>query len=246
MAHWLAEEPVARDARHAAQPALPRDAARNRLLAQLAAFDDNFRVTPLRRRFSVGQAWPADNAEAHTVVFPLSTVATLIQESVDGQAAPLAIIGNEGVWDPKAFVHPRRHGQRKWVVHASGDALVVDRSHVVAAGHASEDVHRMLCNWDRVLLERVAQSALCNRHHDVQQQVASWLLVNQRRYKLGELAVTQTILAHLLGLRRESVSRCIGRLAAARAVTAEHNVLAVANAARLKVFACECYQAGSE
>lgn len=247
MAHWLEDAPAMFAGGE--RTARPRDAgtarelARNRLLGVLAKFHNDFRAMR-RRRFALGETWPTEGVGSHDVVFPIEAVATLVQESLDGHWAPLALVGNDGVWDAKAFSHPPRMGARRWIVHAGGDALVMDRARAVAAGQSSEDVHRALCDWDRVLLGRVAQSALCNRHHDVQQQVASWFLVNQRRYRLGEVGLTQTVLAKLLGLRRESVSRCIGRLVDAHALAARHSVLAIANAGKLKLLACECWQAG--
>jgi hypothetical protein len=246
---WLADDDLEvseSPRRSAGAPSLnglPRDIQRNRLLGQLVTLRRDLTAHLERRTFFTGHVWPADVHDSHRVVFPLSAVATVVQEAVDGHPAPLAMIGNEGVWDPKAFLQPPRLGRRKWVVHAGGDACVLDRSHVVAAGETNDEVHRVLCRWDRVLLDRVAQSALCNRHHDVQQQVASWLLVNQRRYRVAEVGITQTVLADLLGVRRESVSRSVGKLVAARALAASEHGLAIANVAKLKVFACECYQA---
>lgn len=245
---WLADDDLAVTESprrgQAAGSGIPRDIQRNRLLIQIAALHRDIAANVERRAFQLGEVWPSTVRDSHTVVFPVSTVATVVQESVDGHPAPLALIGNDGVWDPKAFSQPPKLGRRKWVVHAAGDALVVERAAVLAASAADDEVNRVLCRWDRVLLDRIAQSALCNRHHDVQQQIASWMLMNHRRYRVSDMGVTQTVLADLLGVRRESVSRSVSKLVAARALSSSEQGLAIGNVPKLKVFACECHQAG--
>lgn len=250
MEHWLAEDDTAvseSPRRAAGAPplnGLPRELQRNRLLGQILTFARDLATHVERRTFLTGEVWPDGMHDSHTVIFPVTTVATVVQESVDGHPAPLALIGNDGVWDPKAFSEKPKLGKRKWVVHAGGDAFVLERTRVTQASDCYSDVHRALCRWDRVLLDRIAQSALCNRHHDVQQQIASWMLTNQRRYKVAEVSVTQSVLADLLGVRRESVSRSISKLVAARALATTEQRLAIASAAKLRVFACECHQVG--
>jgi hypothetical protein len=215
---------------------------KNRLLRQLATVGLNVNEFMRTRHFDVGDTWPATQADARDVVFPLDAVGTLVPESMDGRSAALAIAGREGLWDPQSFSHAPRVGRRLWLVHASGDAAVVPRDRLAQASREQAGVHRLLCAWDRVLLDRVAQSALCHRHHDAPQQVATWLLLHHVRYGLESLPLRQTTLARVLGLRRESVSRAIGKLAARGAVSTDESGLAAASIPRLKACACECYR----
>jgi hypothetical protein len=102
-------------------------------------------------------------------------------------------------------------------------------------------IHRLMLIYIQALLTQIAQGSLCNRHHPIVRQVSGWLLLTQDRLKTDELAVTQQLIATMLGVRREGVTEAAGKLQAAGLICQRRGHITIVNRAGLEGHACECY-----
>jgi CRP-like cAMP-binding protein len=127
------------------------------------------------------------------------------------------------------------------VVQTAGHAYRLDRHLLQVEFNRAGTLQRLLLRYTQALMTQMAQSAVCNRHHSVEQQLSRWLLLTMDRMPLRELVMTQELVASMLGVRRESVTEAAGHLQAGGYIRYRRGHIAVLNRTGLETRACECY-----
>ena len=172
--------------------------------------------------------------------FPTTCIASLVYVMRDGASAEVAVVGNEGVVGVGLFMGSETTTNRA-VVRAAGHALRLPSWVLRDEFFASTELARVLLRYAQSLLTQTAQTAACNRHHSVDQQLCRWLLLSLDRLPSNELNMTQELIANMLGVRREGVTEAAGKLQAAGLINYSRGHIRVIDRPRLETRSCECY-----
>lgn len=175
------------------------------------------------------------------VYFPTASVVTLHHVLKDCFSAEFAIVGREGAVGLDAMFNDRPTADRA-VVLQGGGALRIDKRALKWEFFRSQDLQQTLVQYTWSLMGLVAQTAVCNRHHCLDQRLCRWLLMAQDRLPGNQLTVTQEFLSHLLGVRREGVTQAAGRLQRAGLIRHRRGQVTIIDRAGLEAAACECYE----
>lgn len=225
-------------------PILPvQDARRNQLLAALPGADwARWRSQLECVQLQVGRVLCESGCMPEYAYFPTTAVVSLMQLTRDGASAEIAVVGNDGVVGIALFLGGNAMPNQA-VVQAAGRAYRlparVMRHEIDRAG----PVPGLLLRYIHALIAQVAQTAACNRHHSIDQQVCCRLLLGLDRSAGDELMMTHEHVAHLLGVRREGVSAAAQKLRRAGAIRYKRGHIAVLDRNRLELGSCECYAA---
>jgi CRP-like cAMP-binding protein len=181
-------------------------------------------------------------AAEDSLYFVSSGVASLLKVTGNGAAVEIAIVGKEGVLGMETFTGGRVAGWRVVVQTAlRGFRLRADALQRELA--ADRELEEHLLRFTEALMRQISQTALCNRHHSIEQQFCRWLLATLDRLGTHELGMTQALIASMLGVRREGVSAAAGKLQAEGVIRYTHGRIAVLRRESLENRACECYAA---
>lgn len=175
------------------------------------------------------------------VFFPIDCVVSLLYVLENGDTAEVAIIGNDGVVGLPVIIGGSRSPHRA-IVQAAGSALRMkarDLRVEFERGGASQQV---LLRYAQALTIQIGQTAVCNRHHTLDQQLCRWLLMSIDRLVDNKLAMTQDLIAHMLGVRREGVTQAAGKLQRTGAISYKRGRITVLDRALLEELSCECYK----
>jgi CRP-like cAMP-binding protein len=220
-------------------PAGPR---LNHLLAVLP--EDEFqRVAPQLELVSLplGMVLCEAGASLSHVYFPTTAIVSLLYVMGDGASAEIAIVGNEGIVGIALFMGGETTPNRS-VVQSEGQAYrMKGQSLNLEFGRAKAFQH-LLLRYTLALLSQMAQTAVCNRHHSIDQQLCRWLLLSLDRLPSNELSMTQELIANMLGVRREGVTEAAGRLQDAGLIHYSRGRITVLDRPGLERRVCECYQ----
>jgi CRP-like cAMP-binding protein len=177
--------------------------------------------------------------QAH-VYFPASGIVSLLYVMKDGAAAEIAVVGNEGVVGIALFMGGQTTPSRA-VVQSAGSAWRVEPAAIKAEFARGGALQRLLLRYTQALITQMTQTAVCNRHHLLEQQLCRWLLLSLDRLPSNQLVMTQQLIANMLGVRREGVTEAAGRLQADGLIDYSRGRINVLDRARLEKRACECY-----
>ena len=217
------------------------DPRQNRLFAALAEAELE-RLRPLLEpvQWSVGQVLCESGAPLTHVYFPTTAIVSLLHMTQDGGSAEVAVVGNDGVVGVSLFMGGNAT-QSQAVVQGAGHGLRMSadavREEIERAGPALQT----MLQYAQAMIAQVAQTAMCNRYHSIDQQLARRLLLTLDRSPSDEVAMTQEALAHLLGVRREGVTAAALKLQTAGVIRYSRGHIAVLDRARLEHHTCECY-----
>jgi CRP-like cAMP-binding protein len=145
------------------------------------------------------------------VYFPIDCIVSLLYVMVDGASAEIAVVGNEGMVGVSLFMGGETTPSRA-VVQGGGTALRLSGDALKREFGRSGPLQQLLLRYTQVLLTQMAQTAVCNRHHALEQQLCRWLLLSMDRLPGNNLTMTQQLIANMLGVRREGVTEAAGRL----------------------------------
>jgi CRP-like cAMP-binding protein len=190
---------------------------------------------------SLGQALYESGGSLSHVYFPTDAIVSLLHVTKNGASAEIAVVGNEGLIGIALFL---------------GGGTMPNRAVVQSAGHAyrlkgplfkqetarSGPLQRLLMRYTHALLTQLAQTAVCNRHHTVDQQLCRWLLLSLDRLPSNELDMTQELIANMLGVRREGVTEAAGELQRAGLIRYRRGHIRVLDRPGLEARVCECYE----
>jgi CRP-like cAMP-binding protein len=184
--------------------------------------------------------YESGSAQAH-VYFPTNSIVSLLYVMEDGSSAEIAVVGNEGIIGVALFMGGETTPSRA-VVQSGGHAYRLKGKLLKRAFTRSISFQHLLLRYTQALLTQMAQTAVCNRHHSVDQQLCRWLLLSLDRLPSNELTMTQELIANMLGVRREGVTEAAGKLQTAGLIHYSRGKITVTNRPGLEAQACECYK----
>jgi CRP-like cAMP-binding protein len=214
----------------------------NRLLAVMpqAALDRLLPDMTLVSLHAGGVLYDQDTDLTH-LYFPVDTIVTLLLKLEGRHATKVAVVGYEGVVGVSAFLGGSPPPGRAEVLRP-GHALKIPAASLKAEFDRMGPVMHLLLRYTQSLVTQMAQTAVCNRHHVVEQQICSWLLTCMDRMQGRELAVTQEVIAGMLGVRREGVTGGARALREAGLFAYSRGRISALDREGLQARACECYQ----
>ena len=219
----------------------PHSPKQNHLLAALPAADCE-RLFPHLERvpLSLGSAlYETDSVQEH-VFFPVASIVSLLYVMQDGASAEIAVVGDEGVVGVALFMGGDSTPSRA-VVQSAGYSFRLTADLLKAEFDRGGALQYLLLRYTQSLITQMAQTAVCNRHHTVEQQLCRWLLLSLDRLPSNELTMTQKLIANMLGVRREGVTEAAGRLQAAGLIDYSRGRIVVLDRPKLEARVCECY-----
>jgi len=179
-------------------------------------------------------------AQLDHVYFPTTSIVSLLYVLADGASAEIAVVGNDGVVGVALFMGGETTPSRA-VVQSEGWAYRLKGHHLKEEFTRGGAMQHLLLRYTQALLTQMAQTAVCNRHHSIDQQLCRWLLLSLDRLKSDELVMTQELIANMLGVRREGVTESAGNLQDAGLIRYTRGRIKVIDRAGLEARCCECY-----
>ncbi|WP_157270027.1 Crp/Fnr family transcriptional regulator [Azohydromonas aeria] len=213
---------------------------RNRLLARLLRDCPSLAPALERRTEPTGAELCQEGAPLDSVWFPERGVASLVVRLRDGAMADVRIIGNEGMAGLPAWLGLDTSPDTV-LQQASGEAVRIDAARFVAAVRHSGHAQRLLAGYTAYSLRAGSQTCACNAHHDVRQRLCRWLLTAADHAGSSELEMSQSMLAAMLGVRRQSVGEVLVEVAQAGAIAQRRGRVLLLDPPALHALACECY-----
>ncbi|MDO9096156.1 MAG: Crp/Fnr family transcriptional regulator [Rubrivivax sp.] len=174
------------------------------------------------------------------VYFPTSAIISLLYVTAKGQSAEIAVVGNEGLVGIALFMGGQTTTNRA-VVQSSGAGYRLSARAIQTSFHRSPRVMQVLLRFTQALITQMAQTAVCNRHHSVDQQLCRWLLLSLDRLPGNDLSMTQELIANMLGVRREGVTEAALKLQQAGLISYARGHVRVLDRPGLERRTCECY-----
>ena len=174
------------------------------------------------------------------VYFPATCIVSLLYVMADGASAEVAIVGREGIVGLALLMGGDTTPSRA-VVQSGGHAYRLPAAVLKSQFNNVGALHVLLLRYTQALLTQMAQTAVCNRHHSVDQQLCRWLLLTLDRLDSNEINMTQELIANMLGVRREGVNSAAGKLQASGIIQYRHGVITILERRRLEQRVCECY-----
>jgi len=176
------------------------------------------------------------------VYFPTDSIISLLYVMENGSSAEIAIVGNEGLVGISLFMGGGDTTPSRAVVQSAGEAFRMKSQWIRDEFILARSVQHLFLRYTQALLTQMAQTAVCNRHHSVDQQLCRWLLMSMDRLPSNELAMTQELIANMLGVRREGVTEAAGKLQRAGVIQYSRGRIRVLDRPSLEHMACECYE----
>ena len=195
----------------------------------------------------IGEVLYESGEELHYVYFPTSAIVSKFYVSENGASTEIAVIGNEGIIGISLFMGGGSMPNRAVVRHA-GYAYRLRRHLFMQAlrrpdlGRHNRTLQQVLLRYSQALITQMAQTAVCNRHHSISQQLCRWLLQSLDRLSSDELTITQEMIAGMLGVRREGVTEAALKLQKAGFIDYHRGHITVLDRQGLEKQVCECYQ----
>jgi CRP-like cAMP-binding protein len=219
----------------------PHDPRQNRLLAALPPDDfvrlsASLELAPL----VLGMALHESGAEMRHVYFPTDSIVSLLYVMEDGSSAEIAVVGNEGLVGVSLFMGGETTPSRA-VVQSAGHAYRLPGRLLKEEFYRAGPMQHLLLRYTQALLTQMAQTAVCNRHHSLDQQLCRWLLLSLDRLSGNKLVMTQELIANMLGVRREGVTEAAGNLQHAGLISYRRGQITVLDRPGLEARTCECY-----
>ena len=219
----------------------PHNPSQNHLLAALSAADFEPLATTLELvPLALGQMLYEPGSQLRHAYFPTTAIVSLHYVTESGASSESAGVGNEGVVGISLFMGGDTTPSSA-VVQTAGHAYRLERRWLLQEFNRAGLMQRLLLRYTQALITQMAQTAVCNRHHSVEQQLCRWLLLTLDRLSSNELVMTQELVASMLGVRREGVTEAAGKLQRAGLISYRRGHIAVTDRSGLQTHACECY-----
>ena len=208
--------------------ALP-DAVREQWLPQLEPVD-----------MALGRVLYEPGDKLSHLYFPTTSIVSLLYVMEDGASAEIAVVGHEGIVGISMFMGGNSTSSRA-VVQSAGRGFRLKSDLLMQEFNRGGPVMQLLLRYTQALITQMAQTAVCNRHHTLDQQLCRWLLLSLDRLHSNELVMTQELIANMLGVRREGVTEAAGHLHKAGLIQYQRGHITVLDRAGLEHRVCECY-----
>ena len=175
------------------------------------------------------------------VYFPTDCIVSLLYVLENGASAEIAVVGNEGVVGISIFMGGETTPSRA-VVQSAGCAYRMAAQVMRDEFTRGGAMQHLMLRYTQALITQMTQTAVCNRHHSVDQQLCRWLLLSIDRLALPEIEMTQELIANMLGVRREGVTEAAGKLQKAGVISYRRGHIKVLDRPKLEDMSCECYE----
>ena len=189
----------------------------------------------------LGDVLYESGAKLHHVYFPTSAIVSLHYVLENGSSSEIAGVGNEGILGISLFMGGDTTPSRA-IVQTAGHGYRLKSHLLMEEFNRAGPVMRLLLRYTQALLTQMSQTAVCNRHHSVEQQLCRWLLLTLDRLPSSELTMTQELIANMLGVRREGVTEAAGRLQTRGYISYRRGHISVLDRRGLEADVCECYE----
>jgi len=222
---------------------MPRthDPRQNHLLAALSQAEQERLLPKLKLvPMPLGKVLYESGDLLRNVYFPTSSIVSLLYVMEDGASAEISVVGNEGLIGIALFMGGETTPSRA-IVQSAGHAYRLPGERLKEEFHRNGGMQLLLLRYTQALITQMAQTAVCNRHHSVDQQLCRWLLLSLDRLSSSELTMTQELIANMLGVRREGVTDAAGKLQKRGVIRYARGRITVLNRAKLEELCCECY-----
>jgi len=175
------------------------------------------------------------------VYFPTDSIISLLYVMESGASAEISLVGNDGVVGISSFMGGGSTPSRA-VVQSAGSSYRLPTRYLLEEFNGPDNHLRILMlRYTQALITQMAQTAVCNRHHTIAQQLCRWLLLSLDRLRSNQLSMTQELIANMLGVRREGVTEAAGKLQRAGVIKYHRGKITVIDRKRLERMSCECY-----
>lgn len=175
------------------------------------------------------------------VYFPTNTIVSLLHNLASGSSAEIAVIGNEGCVGVELFMGGNSTLTRS-VVQSAGKSYRIKANVIVEEFNKAGALMHLLLRYTQALITQMTQTAVCNRHHSLDQQFCRWLLLSLDRLDSNELVMTQELIANMLGVRREGVTEAALKAQKAGLIKYSRGHITILDRVGLEKRTCECYQ----
>jgi len=228
----MAKSPNSQSAPHQNQilRSLP-DAARERLFPHLQLVG-----------LPLGKVLYESGGRLRHVYFPTDCIISLLYVMENGSSAEIAVVGNDGAIGVALFMGGETTTNRA-IVQSSGCAFRLAGARLKREFDLHGELLHILLRYTQSLITQMSQTAVCNRHHSVDQQLCRWLLLSLDRLSSNQLNMTQELIANMLGVRREGVTEAAGKLQKLGAIEYSRGKIRVLDRSQLERSSCECYAA---
>ena len=219
----------------------PPNQSANQLLASLPAPEWQ-RIAPLLEavELPLGLVLYESGSKMTHVYFPINAIVSLLYVMENGASAEIAVVGDEGLVGIALFMGGETTPSRA-VVQSAGKGYRLRAADIKNEFNTSGPVLHLLLRYTQALITQMAQTAVCNRHHSLDQQLCRWLLLSLDRLSGNELVMTQELIANMLGVRREGVTEAALSLQKAGLIRYARGHITVLNRPGLEQRTCECY-----
>ncbi len=218
-----------------------RHLRKNTLLATLSA-EVIERLLPFMRsvEMPLGKVLYESGDTLSNAYFPTNSIVSLLYLMMNGASAEISVVGNDGMLGVALFMGGETTPSRA-IVQSAGHAFRLPRQQLKEEFHRNGELHKLLLLYTQALITQMEQTAICNRHHSVDQQLCRWLLLSLDRLPSNRLTMTQELIANMLGVRREGVTESAGRLQKLGIIRYARGQITVLDRPILETLCCECY-----
>ncbi len=174
------------------------------------------------------------------VYFPTDCIISLLYVMLDGASAEISVVGKEGIAGIAVFMGGESTPSRA-IVQSGGTVFRLAAAELRKEFNEHPEMRMLMLRYTQALITQMAQTAVCNRHHSIDQQLCRWLLLSLDRLPTAQLTMTQELIANMLGVRREGVTEAAGKLQNLGVITYRRGHISVIDRPRLEELCCECY-----
>lgn len=214
----------------------------NQLMAKLP-MDEYHRLEKHLEKveLTLGQVVAESGDSMRYVYFPADSIISLLNVMENGSSTEIAVVGNEGIVGISLFMGGETTPSRA-IVQSAGTAYRLKGQLIKDEFYRAGPLQHMLLRYIQALITQMAQTAVCNRHHSLDQQLCRWLLLSLDRLPTNELIMTQELIANMLGVRREGVAESAGKLQRAGLISYSRGKIIILDRPGLEARVCECYE----
>ncbi len=214
----------------------------NHLLASLTA-EAQQRIFPHLQLVDMplGKVLYESGEMSRQVFFPTDSIVSLLYVMENGASAEISVVGNEGIVGIAVFMGGESTTSRA-IVQSSGYAYQLAGQRLKDEFNRHADLQVLVLRYTQALITQMAQTAVCNRHHSIDQQLCRWLLLSLDRLRCSEVKMTQELIANMLGVRREGVTEAAGKLQRLGVIEYHRGCIQVTDRKKLEALSCECYE----
>ncbi|WP_093283030.1 Crp/Fnr family transcriptional regulator [Solimonas aquatica] len=220
------------------EPSMPQ---KNHLLQALPV-EVRHRIFPHLKLvpLTLGQVLYESGDALRHVYFPTDAIVSLLYVMESGASAEISVVGNEGLIGIALFMGGESTPSRA-IVQSAGHAYQLAGQRLKDEFNRHSEMMTLMLRYTQSLITQMAQTAVCNRHHSVDQQLCRWLLLSLDRLPSNRLTMTQELIANMLGVRREGVTDAAGKLQKLGVISYSRGKITVLDRPRLESLSCECY-----